>query len=299
MTIQQMRYFLGVIYAGSVSKAARQMYTTQSTVSVAIQNIESEFGFEVFKRSSSGIELTERGASLALDVKRILQQVDLLNAKYVDHTEQRIEFSVATQHHMPGIDALCSLVRGHMKDCYSVDFYEMRTSEVLDAVSVGKYDVGILFFTSDSKNFLIHKLRVNGTVFNHIAYKPVHVYLRQGHPLAGGGVIREEDLKHYPRVAYDRGIDTDIIFTDALKKHSHSVINVNDRAAAYMMLQELDAFIVGSGYRTSSERQNGIVAAPVADCGSWEVGYLLQSKMGESALTREFLKLFQEELERD
>lgn len=53
MTIQQMRYFLGVIYAGSVSKAARQMYTTQSTVSVAIQNIESEFGFEVFRRSSS------------------------------------------------------------------------------------------------------------------------------------------------------------------------------------------------------------------------------------------------------
>lgn len=299
MTIQQMRYFLGVIYAGSVSKAARQMYTTQSTVSVAIQNIESEFGFEVFRRSSSGIDLTERGTSLALDVKRILQQVDMLNTKYVDHTEQRIEFSVATQHHMPGIDALCSLVREHMEDCYRVDFYEMRTSEVLNAVSAGKYDVGILFFTSGSKNFLTQKLRMAGTVFHHIAYKPVHVYLRQGHPLAGAGVIYEEDLKNYPRVAYDRGIDTDIIFTDALKEYSPSVINVNDRAAAYMILQELDAYILGSGYRTSSERQSGILAVPAADCGSWEIGYLLQSKIGESSLTRKFLKLFQEELERD
>ena len=73
MTIQQMRYFLEVIYAGSVSKAARQLYTAQSTVSVAIQNIEAEFGFAVFNRTSSGVDLTERGASLALDVKRILQ----------------------------------------------------------------------------------------------------------------------------------------------------------------------------------------------------------------------------------
>lgn len=299
MTIQQMRYFLEVVYAGSVSKAARQLYTAQSTVSVAIQSIESEFGFAVFKRSSSGIELTERGASLALDVKRVLQQVDLLNAKYADHTEQRVEFSVATQHHMPGIDALCSLIRGHMEDCYSVNFLEMRTTEVLDTISAGRYDVGILFFTSDSKNLLIQKLRMGGTVFNHIAYKPIHVYLRQGHPLAGGGVVCEEDLKNYPRIAYDRVIDTDMIFTDALQKYSSRVINVNDRAAAYTMLQELDAFIVGSGYRTSSERQNGILAIPVADCAPWEVGYLLQSKIGESPLTREFLKLFQEELKRD
>ena len=112
-------------------------------------------------------------------------------------------------------------------------------------------------------------------------------------------MIYEEDLKNYPRVAYDRGIDTDIIFTDALKEYSPSVINVNDRAAAYMILQELDAYILGSGYRTSSERQNGILAVPAADCGSWEIGYLLQSKIGESSLTRKFLKLFQEELERD
>ncbi|WP_300412853.1 LysR family transcriptional regulator [uncultured Oscillibacter sp.] len=301
MTIQQMRYFLAVIYAGSVSKAARQMYTTQSTVSVAIQNIESEFGFEIFKRSSSGIDLTERGASLAVEVKRILQQVDMLNAKYADHTEQRMEFSVATQHHMPGIDALCRLIREHMhiEERYSVNFSEMRTTEVLDAVSTGKYDVGILFLIPDSKNFLIHKLRLTGTVFNHIAYKPIHVYLRQGHPLAGGSVVYEEDLKNYPRVFYDRDIDTDTIFTDALQRYSSRAINVNDRAAAYMMLQELDAFILGSGYRTSSERQGGILAIPVADCGTWEVGYLLKSKVEDSLLTREFLALFQEELERD
>ena len=299
MTIQQMRYFLEVIYAGSVSKAARQLYTAQSTVSVAIQNIEAEFGFAVFNRTSSGVDLTERGASLALDVKRILQQMDLLDAKYADHREQRMEFSVVTQHHMPGIDALCSLVREHMEDRYSVNFFEMRTAEVLDAVSAGRFDVGILFFTADSKKFLIHKLRMSDTVFNHIAYKPIHVYLRQGHPLAGGSEIHEEDLAGYPRIAYDRGIDTDIIFTDALQRYSPRAINVNDRAAAYMMLQELDAFIVGSGYRTSSERQNGILAVPVADCGSWEIGYLLRSKIEESPLTRKFLRLFQEELERD
>lgn len=299
MTIQQMRYFMEVIYSGSISEASKRLYIAQSTISAAIQNIEFEFGFPVFVRKSHGVVLTERGESLALDIKRILQQVDMLNAKYVTPMEQRMEFSVVTQHHMPGIDAFCTLIRQHMNSHYRVSFFEMRTTEVLDTISTGKHDVGLLFFSSNSKDFLIQKLRSSNIVFHHIAYKPVHVYLRQGHPLAEQSSISEQDLREFPRVSYDRSIDTDTIFTGALNHHSSRAVNVNDRAAAYAMLWALDGFILGSGYRTRSEQQQGIVALPVVDCAPWEVGYLLQAKAVKSALTGEFLKILEIELEKN
>ena len=100
-------------------------------------------------------------------------------------------------------------------------------------------------------------------------------------------------------MSYDRSIDTDTIFTGALNYHSPRAINVNDRAAAYAMLWALDGFILGSGYRTRSEQQQGIVALPVVDCAPWEVGYLLQAKAVKSALTGEFLKILEAELEKN
>lgn len=299
MTIQQMRYLMEVIYAGSVSAAAERHYSAQSTISTAIQSIEEEFGFPVFVRSSRGMILTERGERLALDVKCILQQIDMLEEKHTASTEHSLHFSVVTQHHMPGIDALCHLVRHHMDEQCNIHFFELRTSEVLEAVSSGKFDVGILFFSLDSKAFMVQKLRNMHLVFNHLAYKPVHIYLRKGHPLTRKDSVTEEDLQGIPRISYDRSIDTDTLFTNVVKQHHACHINVTDRAAAYTMLQELDGFLVASGYRTELERQNGIVAIPLEGQEPWEVGYVLHAKAKKTELLEEFLTCFRKELEKE
>lgn len=299
MTIQQMRYLMEVIYAGSVSAAAERHYSAQSTISNAIQGIEKEYGFPVFIRSSRGMILTEQGERLALDVKCILQQIDLLETKYTSSGEHRLQFSVATQHHMPGIDALCHLIRQHLREQCSINFFELRTSEVLEAVSTGKFDVGILFFSLNSKDFMVQKLRTMGLVFNHLAYKPVHIYLRQGHPLAGKESVREEDLQGIPRISYDRSVETDTLFTDVMDLHPSCLINVTDRAAAYTMMQELDGFLIASGYRTELERRNGMVSLPLEGQEPWEVGYVLHAKARKTELLEEFLTCFQRELEKE
>ena len=294
VTIQQMRYLMEVIDAGSISGAAERQYSAQSTISTAIQNIEEEYGFPVFIRSSRGMILTEQGERLAMDVKCILQQVDLLETKYMANAEHRLQFSVATQHHLPGIDALCLLIRQHLHEQCSINFFELRTSQVLEAVSAGQFDVGI--FSLSSKTFMIQKLRSMRLVFHHLAYKPVHIYVRKGHPLAGRASVEEEDLEGFPRISYDRSVDTDTLFTDVMDLHSSCLINVTDRAAAYTMLQELDGFLIASGYRTDMERQSGIVSLPLEGQEPWEVGYVLHAKAGKTELLEEFLACFKKEL---
>ena len=71
MTIQQMKYLMAIVYAGSISEAAKQLYVAQSSVSASMRELENEFGFEIFTRGSRGVSLTRKGENLAVDVKTI------------------------------------------------------------------------------------------------------------------------------------------------------------------------------------------------------------------------------------
>lgn len=56
------QYVLEICECGSINKAANQFGIAQSNLSVCIKNFEQELGFAIFKRHSSGIQLTSEGA---------------------------------------------------------------------------------------------------------------------------------------------------------------------------------------------------------------------------------------------
>ena len=194
MTIQQMKYLMAIVYAGSISEAAKQLYVAQSSVSASMRELENEFGFEIFTRGSRGVSLTRKGENLAVDVKTILEKIESLDSKFKKRNEQHNSFSVATQHHLPGIDAFCQFIQAATGAPYNFAYLEMKTSDVLHAVSNGLADIGIMFLASSSKDLMIQRIRKLGLVFNNIAYKPVHIYLHESHPLAARPMIYPEEL---------------------------------------------------------------------------------------------------------
>lgn len=56
--------FIAVVEEGSFSSAARKLGKSQSTVSTAVQNLESDLGFNLFNRQYSKVWLTEKGERL-------------------------------------------------------------------------------------------------------------------------------------------------------------------------------------------------------------------------------------------
>ncbi|MFA0439128.1 LysR family transcriptional regulator [Vibrio sp. 10N.286.49.C2] len=56
--------FVAVVNEGSFSSAARKLGKSQSTVSTAVQNLESDLGFELFNRQHAKISLTHKGKRL-------------------------------------------------------------------------------------------------------------------------------------------------------------------------------------------------------------------------------------------
>lgn len=75
MNLEQFRYIKEVALCRSISKAAKQLYLTQPTISNAIHNFEEEVGYKVFRRSNQGVELTEDGEKLMGSIDVILNEV--------------------------------------------------------------------------------------------------------------------------------------------------------------------------------------------------------------------------------
>ena len=77
MTLNQLRYFCMASRCHSITKAAEELYVTQPTVSVAIRDLEIEFGVSLFSRKGNQLILTREGeefifSSTAMSCRRII-----------------------------------------------------------------------------------------------------------------------------------------------------------------------------------------------------------------------------------
>ena len=75
MEFRQIRYALAVAKERSFTKAAARLNVSQSAVSEQVKLLEEEAGFPLFRRTSRGIEVTERGRSFLYDAERIASDV--------------------------------------------------------------------------------------------------------------------------------------------------------------------------------------------------------------------------------
>lgn len=79
-SLEQLQMFVQAAQTGSFSAAARKLGKTQSTVSVAIANLEADLGVELFDRSSRSPVLTARGQKMLLQAEAVLERCLTLQA---------------------------------------------------------------------------------------------------------------------------------------------------------------------------------------------------------------------------
>ena len=82
MTLQQLRYLIAIANHGSISAAAHTLYVSQSSLSVAVRDIERETGVTIFERSNRGITLTSDGIELLGYARQVVEQADLMEQRY-------------------------------------------------------------------------------------------------------------------------------------------------------------------------------------------------------------------------
>ena len=54
MTLTQLRYIIAIADTGSMNEAAKSLFISQPSLSLAVKELEKEIGTELFKRSNRG-----------------------------------------------------------------------------------------------------------------------------------------------------------------------------------------------------------------------------------------------------
>lgn len=80
MEIRQLRYLVGIIDAGSISRAALALHVAQPALSLQMNQLEARLGVKLLNRSVRGVTATEAGAAVYRHAKQLLRQLEATQA---------------------------------------------------------------------------------------------------------------------------------------------------------------------------------------------------------------------------
>jgi DNA-binding transcriptional LysR family regulator len=122
--LRQLRAFLAVAKHGSFSRAAEEVAVSQSAVSLAIQQLETELGVRLLDRTTRQVRMTSVGQTLAATGSRLITELDATLKELRDIGEQ----------HRGRVVMACvpSVARGLMPKC--VEYCAEKWPEVSFAI---------------------------------------------------------------------------------------------------------------------------------------------------------------------
>lgn len=269
MTLQQLKYVTTVAECGNITAAAEKLFIAQPSLTAAIHSIENEMGVTVFIRSNKGVELTREGEILLSYARQLLEQADVMTAYFKGERSQKPIFSVSCQHYSFAVNAFVDVIRKYDADAYNFFLRETQTYEIIDDVSLGRSEIGILYLSEQNESVLTKLIDKNDLVFELIYCAKPHVFISSEHPLASKSIIRVEDLKPYPYLVFEQGKHNSSYFSEEFLSMLELPKNimVRDRATLFNLLIGLDGFTVSSGIIDSKLNGENIIARPLdSDC---------------------------------
>lgn len=292
MTLKQILYVRAVSKAGSIGKAAEALFISQSSLSESIQNLEREYDMVLFERTSRGISLTRQGEEFLKDTQLLSNIYQDLDDKYKNRKSDREHFCVSSLHHVSGIDAFEHIVSQPKNQKYHLGYFEGNMDQVLQDVETNRSDVGVLFFTSDSRSTIIKACNRRNIFFQHMKYDLLHIYIHKTHPLAGRGSVTLAEIQQHPFISYEECHPSSARFTPTRRQWDpqQQIISVSDRAMAYSVLALGSAYVTGSGYLTQEDCRRSLVTAPITDLGQIEIGYICNPACALSELALEYIE---------
>lgn len=130
MTLQQLQYLVALAESNSINQAAQNLFVSQSGISKAIKQLESELGFPLLERSSRGITFTSRGTEFLHDAYSLIKQFHTMQDHYLQTEPQgMITMSLTSRYYIfvaKAVAKMANLLKEHNL------FYRLQEGKVSD-----------------------------------------------------------------------------------------------------------------------------------------------------------------------
>ncbi|MGN0586162.1 MAG: LysR family transcriptional regulator [Oscillospiraceae bacterium] len=281
MTLQQIKYAITIADTGSMNKAAELLYVSQPSLTGAVKELEREIGITIFLRTSKGVVPTSEGTDFLTRARQVYQQYELLTDKYSASGNLKRKFGVSTQHYSFAVKAFVETVKKYDTLNFEFAIRETRTLEVISDVGTLKSEIGILYKCDYNRKIINKLLKENELEFYPLINCRAYVYLWKGHPLANEPEISLEQLRDYPRLAFEQGSGSSVFLAEEILSENDypRVITGNDRATQLNLMVGLNAYTLCSGIICEELNGSDFIAVPFREDENnrnviMEIGYI-------------------------
>ena len=94
MNTLHFKYVAEVAKTGSITQAAENLFMAQPNLSKAIKELEETLGISIFRRTSKGVVLTEKGEEFLVYAKRVLTQIGRMESLAGGENQRGIRMSL-------------------------------------------------------------------------------------------------------------------------------------------------------------------------------------------------------------
>lgn len=195
MDLKQLEYFVSVADLGSFSRAARVLDIAQPAISRQVRALEVELRQSLLLRNGRGAVPTEAGRRLLDHARSILQQVERARADVdgfkhgaVGHVTIGLPPTIARLH----TAALVREFRRRFPEA-TASIVEGLSVDVIDWVTLGRADIGVLYNAQSSATVAIEPLAEEELCLIGSAASAVHAR-----------TVRLRDLPRYPLIIPNR-----------------------------------------------------------------------------------------------
>lgn len=281
MTLRQLEYIVTVAETGNITEAAKRLFVSQPSLTSAIRDLEQEMQVTIFHRTNKGVVVTNDGDRFLAYARQILEQVNLLQEKYLHTAERRPRFSVSCQHYSFAVNAFVNVIREFGGSKYDFTLRETQTYEIIEDVSRLKSEIGVLYTSSKNEEVLLKLIRQNNLVFEELFVAKPHVFICSSHPLAGQDALTLRDLEPYPYLSFEQGEYNAFYFSEEILStlDREKNIKVSDRATLFNLMIGLNGYTVSSGVISKELNGETIIAKPLLVDESMRIGTITQKNM--------------------
>jgi len=197
VTLRQLRAFVAVAQAGSITRAAQRLHLTSSALSMLISTLEGELAVRLFERTTRRMALSDAGAELLPSIEKVFDKLDAAFDGLRQFSDRRSgRFAVATSPLLAAtlLPSLLASFRLRFPGI-QVSLFDLPPDGIAQAVRSGQADFGVCTADTDIPDLVATTLYQDRLV----------LVCAASHPLAQRREVRWNELAGEPLVLLRHG----------------------------------------------------------------------------------------------
>lgn len=203
MNTQYFKYAVEIEKAGSITRAAQNLYMAQPNLSKAMKDLEADLGYAIFKRTPGGIRATEKGGEFLYHAHKMLEQLKEMEKIASREEEDGIRYKISIPRGSYIANGYTEFVAElDMSEGMEITINETSTLKTIDNVLNRGYNMGIIRYQKLYQDYFDKYLAGNKLSYEIIWEFEYLLVMSKEHPLAQKEIIEEKDLSDYVKITH-------------------------------------------------------------------------------------------------